>query len=498
MFPLQSLRNNKIIFGILAFLILATLVGCRGLSDGESEKVSLPLNKSIPIGGKWKASNNLDKNDSKYTNGYAEFSDKGVLFGSDFFANPSYKIKRVNAEEYFLYHFGIDNLEYKSKDGLIEVVTVTSGNKYLYEFAIINNDKLITKVEDNVLYLNKVSSKVDVDILNKTVKGKSSSADTLIGDSFKDKDSGVLLGIKYLKGTQYNGTPIYGYKTLWICNKKGKLCDVLEMDDILLPRKYGFYLVASETKSVDNYYEDQIKVVNLSETKNTAPKQENKKTTDHKNISRNILFAGNDYLSLEVTKGNEADPNYDSRLILEPVDNLSDSNGVKISDICGEEGLKKMNEARATSLSDGTSILENTENDDFGLVRRAGHWYIKGRLSYEKEMEKKFKDYSINVIIPSKVVFYDTLFVPWTNVKDKIPDASDIFTSPSGNIAVIMAGNKLMVYGINGGELDATPKGKIANENCDSIVMAEWCTGNYTDYWEKAFKKQKYNVIYKN
>lgn len=498
MYPLQSLRNNKFVFVLLVFLFISSLVGCKGIRDRNSEKVSIPINKSIPIAGKWKVNDNSGKNESKYINGYAEFSDKGVLFGGDFFASPSYKIKRVNADEYFLYHLGIDNLEYKSEDGLIKVITVTSGNKYLYEFAIISNDKLIARVEDTVLYLNKVSGKLDNDLLSKTVKGKSSSVDTIIDESFKEKDSGVLLGIKYLKGTEYNGAPQYGYKTLWISSKKGKLSDVLEMDNILLPRKYGFYMVTSETKQGDLNYEDQIKVVNQSETKEVALKEEDKKITDYKNISKNILFAGNDYISLDVTKGNEADPNYESRLILEPVDNLSDSNGVKISDICGEEGLKRMNEAISTSLNDGKSILEEADSGNFGFVRRAGHWYIKGRLSYENETEKKYKDYNINVKIPSKVVFYDTLFVPWTSVKDKIPDASDIFTSPSGNLAIIIAENKVMVYGINGGELEETPKCKITINNYESIVMAEWCTGNYTDYWEKAFKKQKYNIANKN
>lgn len=514
MFPLQFLKNNKFVSAIMIVLLITTLSGCSGLKRGEPGRVKVPMNKAISIAGKWQITSNEGKKESKYLYNYVQFSNKGVLFGNDFFGNPNYKIKMVNAEEYFLYHLGIDNVQYKSNDGLIEVITITCGNKYLYEFAVISDYKLIAKVEDKVIYLKKVSSKIDENTFNAAAKTKNSSVEALIDSNNKKQDSGILLGIKYIKGSEYNGTYIYGYKTLWISYKNNKPFEILEMDNLLLPRKNGFYMVSSDTKESINNYEDVINVTNLSDTKETnnkkgSPDDINTKLVDKnhvvknndvikQNISRSILFAGNDYISLNVTKGNKADSDYDSRLILEPIDNFSDSNGVKISDVCGEDGLRRMQEARDTAVTDGNSIIEQSDSTNFGLVRRAGHWFVVGRLSYENETEKKFKDYNINVMTPSKVIFYDTLFVPWTNVKDKIPDANDIFTSPNDNMAVVITPNKFLVYGINGIELEQNPKYKIDMRDYDSVVMAEWCTGSYVQYWEKAFKKQKFDVVYRN
>jgi hypothetical protein len=72
-------------------------------------------------------------------------------------------------------------------------------------------------------------------------------------------------------------------------------------------------------------------------------------------------------------------------------------------------------------------------------------------------------------------------------MKDRVPDATDAFTSPNNDIALVITKAKLMIYRIRPGQLSETPIAEIQLSEGTEIVMAEWALGSYVDSWEASF-----------
>ena len=118
-----------------------------------------------------------------------------------------------------------------------------------------------------------------------------------------------------------------------------------------------------------------------------------------------------------------------------------------------------------------------------------GHWHIKGGINYIQDNVERFTDYNVNIIPSNKIVFYDNLNISWTAIKDRLPEALDAYTSPDGQLAVILTESKLYIYRIEKGSLDNNPIEKISLNDGDQVIMAEWATDSYVKTWENDFMK---------
>lgn len=83
---------------------------------------------------------------------------------------------------------------------------------------------------------------------------------------------------------------------------------------------------------------------------------------------------------------------------------------------------------------------------------------------------------------------YDELSIAMKDVKDKIPQAEDVYTSPNGDIAVVVLPQSIEFYQIKDGNL-SEKLNEIKTQDGDKIVMVEWATGSYSKVWRKAFEK---------
>jgi hypothetical protein len=107
--------------------------------------------------------------------------------------------------------------------------------------------------------------------------------------------------------------------------------------------------------------------------------------------------------------------------------------------------------------SGGSTMDESFEEENFYMQRKNGHWFLKGRLNYSNNNVFGYYDFNINLIIPYSLVRYDVLAVPWKDIKDRVPDAIDAFTSPNEDLAVIVSDRRLYIYQINEGRLKYEP-----------------------------------------
>ena len=97
-------------------------------------------------------------------------------------------------------------------------------------------------------------------------------------------------------------------------------------------------------------------------------------------------------------------------------------------------------------------------------------------------------DYHLTVIPPEHLVCHNKLDLPWTQVKNHVPSAVDVFTSPAKNLALVVTNNEILVYQMNQGNLEDTPLEKIPLKKDEEIIMAEWALGHYVENWTLTFQ----------
>lgn len=120
---------------------------------------------------------------------------------------------------------------------------------------------------------------------------------------------------------------------------------------------------------------------------------------------------------------------------------------------------------------------------------------MKGRLNSNSNEDLAYGDFNINIVPPSKILNYDSFSLSWNDVKGRVPDAKDAYTSPNKDIAIIISANFIYVYEIRNGQLGSKQIKKIPLHEGESVVMSEWATGDYVERWEKTLKSNKVLIV---
>lgn len=492
---------KRFIVYLLSFFMLIA-GGCTGTSLDANEKIIAPVNKIIPIEGKWDISEINGEDSNKELGGFykktAQFSIDAAMIGNYFWRAPNYKIRNVKTREYLVSRREavLDNLGIK--DEYISVITVTSEDVYICEFLKINDNDMIAFIQNDVYRMKKVSDKVDMNFSKKVSHGEKTNAKGYFNENDRGHKTGLMFGLRSPVKSKDSSIQ-YEYRTLWISAKDKVFAPILETKGIFFPRKSGFWRLEAERIEQNHRKEDIISAYNISKRKSN----ENKLLQDRwenktGSITRKICYVGNDYVSFETSGfGGYIDSREkweENRLQIQPVDNLITMKGVSITDFFGEEGQTIMDAAKIGFLEsvDGRGIdyiKDFDEDKNFGLLRRNGHWYFAGRIDYKEGDDKKFADYHLNLIPPSKLVYYDTLYLTWNEIKDRVPEAVDAFTSPNKDIAIITTKNKIQIYTMSMGRLAKSPIKTIPLKDGEMVIMAEWARGDYVLSWGNSFIK---------
>ncbi|MCT4607291.1 MAG: hypothetical protein N4A64_14540 [Marinisporobacter sp.] len=470
--------------GIILWLILLVgtifLQGCMDIKLDVGKSIQAPKNKVIPIKGTWKVEKyKAEKDDGQILLGKtAIFSERVAILGEEICEEPEYKVKNVDAKDYFLYTHKSAYNDIKVDGEKIEVISITSKDQYFYDFIRVKDRELIVCMEDEVYYLSKISDATNEERIDKYLQNKNRNEEknesNLVG-------SGVLIGLGSLQDEKKEEI----YRTVWIAAENKKLYPIKEIKELFVPRKSGFWMVGKNQTIQEEVKTDEIFSYSIAPNKvkeNIEYKEKNvyKQHEVKENVKRQILFVGNDYIATAYGK----DIKNLAGLEMLLVDNVKE--GIKISDVVGNEGKDIFfNSAKGAlsklDISEVNSFYKPREKD-FTLARRNGHWIMKGRL-YNKKGENKFLEFNIQMIPPYKIVHYDHLYVSWNEVKKRVPQAKDIFTSPKKDIALVVTKEAIYVYAIKDNQLSYKYMKKIDLKENERIVMAEWATGSYVDRW---------------
>ncbi len=316
--------------------------------------------------------------------------------------------------------------------------------------------------------------------------------------------SGLLIGLRGERGG------LTTYRTLWIAPKSGALKLIAQAKDILVARGSGWWRVGQgryKSGSGDWTYDIDAPWAVPATEKPWVNAMKFDTTTDKCNsVGRfKILFVGSDHISLETDQGGycegAAHPWQSNNLNTYALETFHSAP----KDWGGLGGLPdqalKFQTAfpnHASALLDaGTAFYNKVDADQhdrlsaqpeetaWGLVRRAGNWVMRGRLSYSAEVARgSFADFDVPVTAPTAITGPFGQGFDLEEIKAGLPDATDFVFSPARDVLAVVRPSSLRIEHVWGGKPARKLALSIPLERGESIVMAQWATGNGLKRWQ--------------
>lgn len=493
----------------LSFLIIISifiLSGCNINETNINERLQAPKSTIAPIEGKWNVTDYIPvsgvslKEEKEYMGQPALFHKDALIFMSYYTVKPSFKMKKVNAVDYLLYKYKTNANKLKIESDEIEVLSIYNDNQFFMEAIKDDKGNLFLYIEDGFYKLEKTLDKVSLDEIYKYIDIEEKVTKDLKDKNAENLNSGILLGIKSSKFDEENDVSYWDYGTIWINTDDKKIEEVYKIDELILPRKNGFWEINVNRNIEKDAIYDNIdarlqvyvkddKDVSSSFIENEVSRSE-KMSVTKRSILKNILYVGNNYISTEIIDSN----NKSKRTMqIQTIDNLENDNPINLEYLI--DGGKDIFLEGAQSLLnlDKTIVLDSS---NIGIVRKNGYWMLNGRVNYEKNEEELYKDFIIKAVPPEEIVGYDNHFILWDELKNKFPNMIDMYSSPNEDIIIIRNQFELLVYATdkeNG--LDTKPIATIEIPESDAIIMAEWATQKYTEIWRNEILKRDIKTI---
>ncbi len=485
---MKEKNKLQLILLMCLFSCFSLLSGCSSIEFNIEDTIKAPVNENASIHGTWKIEKYIsleteqDPSQEIYVGREAIFDNEVGAIGSDVCINPKYKVISTYADTFVHNRYRISNETLELPEEKVNVVTITTDNQLFYQLILMDETSAYVYVKDGFLVIRKLSNKVD-----ETIK-KSSLANVgmnLENGEYKEDillRSGVLIGIRDKDNR---------YRTLWIYSKNREIKTVSTRNQLLVPRAKGFWEVGTiknESENEDFFAEPfSVDLKELSQNSKTERMLTKKPGAQ-------IVFVGNDYIGIE----------YNSRFSVLPIDNISEGKGISFSDIIDNSNnlfkqassgfISKLNNSKAKN------IIKEPDEENFTLKRRNGHWIISSRLYYKETFkEEKYEDFDINTMVPSGLICYDEMTIPWNEIKSKLPWITDAYMSPNKDIAILVSNDSLSIYPIVNKSIINNRLLKIPLSEADEIIMTEWSLGRLADVWanlaDKIFVQGQFSSI---
>ena len=188
----------------------------------------------------------------------ALFHKDAVVIGEHFTTKPSYKIKYVNARDYLLYKYKTFPGSIGVEQEEIEVITLLNDDKFFYELLRIDKDTMIINIEDKFYSMEKSVEEVSLEEIKRYINVERTKLRTLGEVEEESLVTGILLGVKTPFYDESNQRNSWKYKTIWINSENRKIASIYELDDLLLPRKNGFWIIDVKKDKAGNSIDGEI------------------------------------------------------------------------------------------------------------------------------------------------------------------------------------------------------------------------------------------------
>ena len=285
--------------------------------------------------------------------------------------------------------------------------------------------------------------------------------------------SGLLIGLR-------TDGPVSDYRTLYIAPKQERLQVAAEGKGVLVPYKQQFWNVDFVKTSSDG---DQYVVTYPAQTGLFESPVKLIESADNTVHREELLFVGNEYVSVIETNlsANPASDTGSAKRVWTTKIPLLDARSSPLR-AANRNDLKKftLNDVFGTNAKD-----PDYETDGWAVGRKQGRWVPL--VAYNNGMPNMtLRD--VNAVLPESVANYDQLCCSWAEIAAKQPQAIDAFSSPSGDMTVVLTNDRILVY--PGSPFrSAQPVLAVNLNRNEKVIMAQWATGRYVDEWAEKTKQ---------
>ena len=486
------------LFYLLIILLISTLtIGCSKSTAEDARAIKAPTNNNLEIGGVWEIKsveifnedlNIFDDIDSIIGNNI-EFTNKRMHLLDSEYINLSYKLKSVDKSYILSYESNLTIEAFMNGKERIDLISITSNNNMVCEFILTEESS------GYIIYMGALIEvyKVSDSILNDSDNSKEDTNNNYENNNYYDSEIGVMLGLKKPRVKMEDGSfTREEYRTLWISFKDGQLMPIIEKENIIFPRLNGMWTLENKVLETGSSYEEYFEVASLDGKSISNYEKVNK------NIYKNITFIGNNYIGVAQYIG-EGFNNVFTKYEVVPIDNINSNSGLNIEELYSKDINNKYKMEYEKALDklylDNLYLDKDNKSSDidysnFTVKRKDGKWELVGNLGVINEQGKS-EEYLLNLRPNTKMLNYDSLTIPWKQLKGDIPFIRDAYISPNERIAIILFEDNLAIYEIKDKMLKGAPLANI-NIGNEEVIMAEWSTGAYVENWAKVFSNGRY------
>lgn len=478
---------------ILLSLLILVLTSCSTNPNDFAyndviENVKKPDNNQLLVEGSFNTKEMIALTDisedilKKYENKPELYIAKDFIkFGDMYSFNPDFKSRYLNYKNLISMSGLLMSDKIEAEEG--PVLTVSDGQFYYQNILVLEDDK-VGVINDGILFImEKYSDDIDNEIVKTASEKELQKSESNQDELPYQGESAVLIGLKTPKKDSLDNT-YYDYKTIMIQRDEDMNLLVYGIEDLFVPGKNGINI-----SGVDHIIEGKLAKDLFFYSPISKEKEENQYSEVGEGASNSILYIGNGYLSVETKEFDSAYRKYR----LYDLQNLNTSDALNVKDIAGEDGLKSFIEDTAKTINKnniGAKAIELTDTYCIGMVRNKGSWEYKSNLIIDEEDKLLVIDYFLNMV-PTVQITNDNLSLSYEDIKTKIPNMIDAYTSPNGDLLIVHKPQEIMAYNINNGIISNEPELSINVGEYEKIVMTEWLSGALVKDWSNIFLKQE-------
>ncbi|MGO1579979.1 MAG: hypothetical protein ACTHWZ_01035 [Peptoniphilaceae bacterium] len=472
---------NKKYLSVCLCLLFLILTGCSFINTSLSN-VDTPDIHRTPISGKWTITKAIFQNENNknsfiykdYIGQDVVIFENKVIIGNLFSNNANFKAKKVNSEDYLSKKFNINKKKLNIDLDNIYIVDIYDDNNIFYEVIKAGEDRAFIYLNGAFLQINRIKEEITEQEYKETLKRqKDMNYNVENINNLNLSENAFLLGLKY---NNKNSKEIK-YKTIFIKFKDDEVDRYKEINNLFVPRKNQFAEVFVEKNQDKDSINDKVIIKSVQDSDNIKSIEIGNE--NFKNSTKEINYINGNYLSLVKTYNN-GDRRFDLYYL-----GTSNKSKIGLVDIM-KDGNSIFEEKFKNNIKDNQ--IYNIDNSNIAFNRQDGFWKLIGMVKTNKGKDYEF---SLNVIIPTEVIKYDNLTIPYDKIKKEIPTTEDAFISINNKFLIIVEKEKLKIYNIINGEIDKSIKYESEIPSDAKVVMSEWAIGKYSWEWEKAVAENK-------
>ncbi|RXZ79982.1 hypothetical protein EBB07_20725 [Paenibacillaceae bacterium] len=206
-------------------------------------------------------------------------------------------------------------------------------------------------------------------------------------------------------------------------------------------------------------------------------------------INEKLTFAGNQFVAVEqtvATDATEAEQSVEQQFLwVKQIEMLKGRTSLDFD--VQQEAHVSLEDVMLQSVNSESRYT--SYHDNWTIIRKPGRWVgQEAVLDILSSNKLNFELKDLLTALPKSVASFDRLSVPWEEIWQRQPEATDAFSSSAEDIVAIVANSKLHFY-LNGGGLSESPSLEIELKPNESIVMMQWAGAPlYVERWKTEAK----------